>query len=509
LKNFGQSAIATTLFSNNILLAATSNYWAAASEFKPLLHTWSLGVEEQYYIVYPLLLWACWTFMKGRVALIVGSLSVLSFATLLWCSLRHPTASFYILPTRAWEIFAGSFAAIYHIQHTAPSRNAWKDEILSALGALVVLASVFFVFPGVWTVQCNVLAAVAGTVLIVLFASEATIIGKILGNKVIVGIGLLSYSFYLWHQPFFAFARIYAKNPPTGWIYAILIVAALLTSYLSWMVIERPFRNRTVTTRRTIVLFSLGGSIMFISIGIYLNDSYGMLFRLYDPNVATISIMDKRLYNERVYRFEKDQFSDPHSVHVLVLGNSFGRDFVNMTTETFDTKSIEIVYRHDFGQCIVPFKSPIEEALHTQSEIVVFASWDPASKCIRNDDRFLEQNNKEYFYIGSKTFGYNLNWIGRLKGTDRANQYNRLPQEALTQESEMAAAVPAGHYISLLAGIVKGGGIPITDEKGYLISTDRAHITKFGAIFFGKRVLVNSRYGEMLERVSNVGSRSR
>ena len=169
-----------------------------------------------------------------------------------------------------------------------------------------------------------------------------------------------------------------------------------------------------------------------------------------------------------------------------------------MTIETFDTRNVEIVYRHELRQCVYPFKGSLEEALYSQAEVVVFTTWDPKSNCIQGDNSFLESHHKAYFYIGSKRFGYNLNWIVRLSPSDRPNQYNRLPQDVAVLESQMAVAIPSNHYISLLASTVKDGNIPITDERGYLISTDRAHLTKFGAIFFGRKVLLPSPYGKML-----------
>jgi hypothetical protein len=281
-------------------------------------------------------------------------------------------------------------------------------------------------------------------------------------------------------------------------MYAALILAAMGFSYLSWRFIERPFRDRNKVSRGTIFRFALVGSLVFIMFGAYLDRSYGMLSRMYDTRIASISVMDKRIYNERVFQFEKDRFSDTHRLRVLVIGNSFGRDFVNMTTETFDMKNIEIVYRHDFDFCILPLRTGVENTLYTQAEVVIFGSWDPKSDCIRSNDSYLEMNHKEYFYIGRKDFGYNLNWIRRLKSSERFNQYNELPQDALVLENEMATAIPADHYISLLAASARAGDIPITDEEGYLISTDRFHLTKFGAIFFGRKVLEQSRFGAIL-----------
>lgn len=209
-----------------------------------------------------------------------------------------------------------------------------------------------------------------------------------------------------------------------------------------------------------------------------------------------------------MFRFQKAQFSDPHKLHLLVIGDSFGRDFVNMTLETFDTSNVEIVYRHDFRGCIFPYKSALERTLYSEADVVVFASWDPELSCIHSDSEYFENNHKAYYYVGTKQFGYNLNWIRRLQPSNRANQYNRLLPATVDLENKMAAAVPAGHFISLLDDTVKNGSIPITDEHGYLISTDRRHVTKFGAIYFGREVLKHSAYGKMLEAANAAHGRA-
>lgn len=275
LKNFGQSLIATTLFSNNILLDITSGYWAMASEFKPLLHTWSLGVEEQYYVFYPLLLALCWTYFRKRVTLLLGVLTCLSFVAAEWFAVRFPDATFYLLPTRAWEIFAGALAAIYIAHRKESVSDNWRTQAASLVGLVLIVLSVCLIHSNTAIAQRFIFIPVLGSVLIVLFATESNVAGRILGTRVLVGIGLISYSLYLWHQPLFAFARIYSKEPPGPGVYAVLSLVALALSCISWRYIEGPFRDKKRVSRRSVVIFSVAGSAAFIAFGAYLNHSTG------------------------------------------------------------------------------------------------------------------------------------------------------------------------------------------------------------------------------------------
>lgn len=497
LKNFGQSLVATTLFSNNILLAITSGYWDLASEFKPLLHTWSLGVEEQYYVVTPILLLLLWRTKSPskNTWLTLATLFIASISSMIILSKIAPRWEFYSLPTRAWEILLGALAALY-LQHVKRNRPPQLFADTAGMLGLSFIIMAIFTFSES-TPSLLMTLPTMGALLIILFVSNPGITYSILASRTMVFIGLMSYSIYLWHQPVFAFTRAISRREPQWYVFAALVPLILLLSYGSWRLVEKPFRDRGRVKTRTMVSIALTFSLLFIGSGFYLNSTYGLLSHVYGPGV-TVAEMDKRIYNERVFEYKRDEFIPDPRKKILIAGDSFARDFVNITLETFDTASAQLIYRDDLTRCIKPFSSTLSETLFSEADVIVFANMHTpgvnVAKCVQ-DDLIFAGKAKQIYWVGSKDFGYNLNWLIWLERPAQENQYNPLEESYLAIDRDMAKTIPPPHFISLLAPVVRyGPQVPITDASGRLLSTDRKHLTKFGAIYFGNHVVSKSTY---------------
>jgi len=243
MKDFSQSLVAVSLFASNILFWRESGYFAAAAEEKPLLHTWSLAVEEQYYVLFPIFLILAWRFGKNRVFLMIMVMAAISLLLSEWGWRNEATANFYLAPTRAWELFAGSIVAFI-----VQKKGVQKNNPLAAIGLAAIVFSIFFYdettpFPSVYA-----LVPVLGVGLLVLYADKETFAAKLLSTKIFVGIGLISYSGYLWHQPLFAFARIRSFEHPSTVLMLALSFISVLLGYFSWRYIEKPFRSGTMKT---------------------------------------------------------------------------------------------------------------------------------------------------------------------------------------------------------------------------------------------------------------------
>ena len=237
-KDFMKTVKAICLITQNFYLWETSGYFSSNSETKPLLHTWSLAVEEQFYIVFPIIILLLSRCSRKLFYVVLATIGIASFII---CELGwrlFPSANFYLLPSRIWELLLGAFCVFWQTR-----RGQESNELLAALGLALIAVSIITFdsatpFPSYLT-----LLPVAGAALIILFAHTDTLTGRLLSTKVLVGIGLISYSAYLWHYPLFAFARIHTLGRPSDLVMGLLAVTSLFFAYFSWRYVEQPFRK--------------------------------------------------------------------------------------------------------------------------------------------------------------------------------------------------------------------------------------------------------------------------
>lgn len=275
MEYFARSIAAVAVFSSNILFWQESGYFDAAAELKPLLHTWSLAVEEQFYVLFPLLLMATWRFGWQKIIAIMAGIFILSLGLAEWAVQNKPWAAFFLLPTRAWELLLGAFCAFFLMRYSTEKFRT-VGNLMSFAGIALIAAAVFMFekstpVPGVYA-----LIPTVGTALIILFANKGTLAHSLLSLKAFVGIGLVSYSAYLWHQPLFAFARHRLLHEPSEALMLGLSLAALLLAYVTWRLIEQPFRNKIKFKRKQIFTFAAIGSAAMIGLGTFGHVSKGI-----------------------------------------------------------------------------------------------------------------------------------------------------------------------------------------------------------------------------------------
>lgn len=257
-KDYAQSIAAVSLFSSNFLFWIESGYFAAAAENKPLLHTWSLAVEEQYYIFFPLLLMAFWRRHSQVTTVLLVAIFLASLVTseVLWRV--APDANFYLLPSRAWELMVGSLCAVFTLRRGQQANNP-----LSALGLGLIVVAIFVFdgttpFPSLWA-----LVPVLGTGLVLIYGTKGTYVAWILSRPVPVGIGLISYSAYLWHQPLLALARLRDPLEPAPVLMIGLGLLSLPLAYMSWRFVEQPARRAPAQAWKVVLGTAAGSATLF------------------------------------------------------------------------------------------------------------------------------------------------------------------------------------------------------------------------------------------------------
>jgi hypothetical protein len=215
-------------------------------------------------VLFPIFLFLAWRFGKNKVFWAIVVMAAISLLLSEWGWRNKATANFYLAPARAWELFSGSIAA-FIIQ----KRGVQSSDVFSLLGLAAIIFAIFAYDEETPFPSAYALVPVIGVVLLVLYADKETFVAKLLSTKVFVGIGLISYSAYLWHQPLFSFARIRIHDPPT-YLFALLSLMAVALAYFSWRYIEKPFRSAgsSFLDRRGVFSMSLAGLVLFIFLGL-------------------------------------------------------------------------------------------------------------------------------------------------------------------------------------------------------------------------------------------------
>ncbi|EIZ4585130.1 acyltransferase [Escherichia coli] len=485
LKNLGQSVVATIFSANNILLYLTSGYWSTASEFKPLYHTWSLAVEEQYYLVAPVIIYIIYSINHNK--LIKNSfmfLLVISIASFLYATIttvHNMELSFLMLPSRAWEIALGGVAAIAHYKIKR------KSNILAYLGFLLIISSYFLVngkksHPGFET-----LFPVLGACLFLMHSNASKGIGKIMSIKPIVLCGMISYSLYLWHQPVFAFIRLNSKFEPSTTYFIASIPLIFIISWMSYVFVEKPFRNKRKTSTKKILSYTLAFSLVLSASGILMHKTYGL--QNIRPDLAYGG--NPQEYVDSPKKLKNIEFSD-NGKKILIMGNSYARDLINAISTKIKTNDLNIVYFEGGCDWSIDNKNKLDYYLNDSDIILYSENWgagdynNNVEKLRHCYDYIKSKTTAKMYLIGTKNFGYNNNFAVNLSLNDRvlAKTY---PLSRYIEFNNKAKMIFGDDYIDLFDLIKDNNGmVRVFDENGKFLSYDANHLTKYGASYIGE-----------------------
>lgn len=555
MKAFSKSVTAVALFASNILFWSESGYWDISSELKPLLHTWSLAVEEQFYIAFPLMLSLLHKLRKKWTILIIGMGTIGSFAIAEYGSFHYESAGFFLLPSRAWELFIGAICAVvinkYPLFYEKVISRKNRNEVLSLLGLSLILCATFYFddstpFPSRYT-----LVPTLGTALVIMFASTDTYVRRILSEKVLVRVGLLSYSIYLVHQPIFAFIR-YSQFGELSYLTVLCaIVGIYVMSYLCWRFIEAPFRKKELIGKKSIFRWALIMSVVAIIFGVVGNATEGfenrkivedLSIRDYEPDNDGLKRESWSLLRERtgddsyfVESNEKDElpwFSEDDRYKLLIVGNSHSKDMYNVLNHSKGVQSrFELArYGLQVRDLIDPSHSLYHSINYQDADVIMLASRYSSDLEFEEIMDHLIRDNKivvvvkrvfEFSFYGNKTLAdFRLQQFIKAEEdtVEIRNFISRLNKEYFEEFREREKDLVNEEIRESFAGsediIVLDRMDYICDEKNekcYSIDDqlnkyfyDYGHHTMDGAEFFGKRIDDQEWFKPVFERVESI-----
>jgi peptidoglycan/LPS O-acetylase OafA/YrhL len=278
--DFSKSILYSIGFSSNFYFHYSGQeYGAESGLLKPFLHTWSLSVEEQFYILFPIVLLITFKYFRKHLLTILVIVLIISLQMADWGSRNNPSFNFYVLPTRGWELLAGSILAYFEITLGHRSKNKTLNLILPSVGGFLIGHSILLFNDKIFHPSFYTLSPIIGVCLIIWFSNKDELITKILSTKLFVWIGLISYSLYLWHYPIFVFSRITEFNQGSLFNKLLLGIILIIISIFSYYFIERPARKKKNKFKVIISLISILISALVI---------------------ANINIIQKNGYKDRV-----------------------------------------------------------------------------------------------------------------------------------------------------------------------------------------------------------------
>ena len=517
LYKFGYSMIASSFFFANYLYWKDDPYFDISSEYNPLLHTWSLSIEEQFYILYPVFLLLVWKINSRLLLPLLIAIFLLSLSVASWGINHYPGATFYFLPTRGWEIMLGVFASfILRSNNFSPTQTV--NQTLSLIGAGLIIFS-FWSFssdsphPGPLT-----LIPTIGTCLIILSACKGTFIHGLLTNSFLVKAGLISYSVYLWHHPILSFGRYVFHYEENSEIAALLILLSLVIGFISWKYIEAPFRDQMLIKNK--ILGMVCGFLVIIlgifSLSIIQNKGFiGMhaekkhIFEnFYSPAEYVIN---------RFKQIQLKSFSNEKELKVLLIGDSFAEDLTNSIYESSLINSIDLsgykIPQH-CGVLNVPAEKikefqkfdcktlpnfldkKLNGFIKAADEIWITSDWNDWSlQFIESSIKNVKKLNKNITIFGTKDFGdihqkiYYQN--DRTEWPEIEKELFKINSERLMKINELLREISKKQgvdFINIHNELCPEIEECVNFDGTDILSYDGLHLTKYGAKKLGTRL---------------------
>jgi peptidoglycan/LPS O-acetylase OafA/YrhL len=530
LLDFSKSLLASAASVSNFYFWNQSGYFDAPAAMKPLLHTWSLAVEEQFYIFFPVFLMLVRKYSPTRLKLAVISIAAISFVAAAIGAFKYPVSTFYLAPTRVWELLLGTILSLKLFPEITGAfrRNA---ATLAGMAMIVISAALFSAttpFPGI-----AALLPCVGTTLIVAAGETGTsLVSGILASRPVVFVGLISYSLYLWHWPIIVFQKadaILVTGVSTRAAALSVLAATFLTAILSWRFVELPFRNgRLKLSGAPLFHTAFASAAVVAGLGVTALVFHGLPSRFPSEAVQVASYLDygtKEEYREGscfllpTHTFEnydaaKCLHQQPNKKNYLLLGDSHAAQLWYGLASAFDGANIMQAtaagckptleqVREARVECTRLMNNIFSEYLlgHQIDALLISARWEETDlpRLARTIEWAKARGIKVVLFGPMVQYDSSLPRLlaASIKENDPAIPYNHRVAECARLDkkmSETAAREWGVRYVSFFSSLCKertcieyaGNGVPLQFDYG--------HLTKDGSILLAQML----RQGEPL-----------
>tara|TARA_X000000950_G_scaffold237915_1_gene289726 strand:- start:115 stop:2070 length:1956 start_codon:yes stop_codon:yes gene_type:complete len=546
--DFSKSVLYSLGFNSNFYFwYSGGHYGDENSLLKPFLHTWSLSVEEQYYILFPITFLIIFKYFRKYLLKIIVVGFVISLLVAEWGSKNYSSFNFYILPSRGWELLVGSFLAYCEILFGRNNNDKRFNLLLTTLGLLLIFISIFFFKEGMQHPSIFTLLPVIGVSLIIWFSHKKDLITKLLSIKFLVGVGLISYSLYLWHYPIFAFVRISDLTDGNLIEYIFIVAILILLSLASYFFIERPSRNRKNRTKFILIGVIAAYSLISLlsvyvitkhgkinKLNIELNDIKNQYITDSQNNECKYSTQGKNFLNEKYFKREFLNCKKKFNKFILILGDSHSINLFNSISNI--SKKNEFIVGIWQGGCrptnkdndnchymklldfIKDNNSEIKHILFTHKGSYFLSTLENSKnstdsrfrklpldeKQIDNTFKYLEEIqklNKNLIFIGPHLEPnkiLNRGNLIKIKKGQNLNDETNYDLLVVDKKLKIEAKKRSIEFIS------KIDAIKFNFEKDYIIDnkltfSDTDHWSQFGELYFGTKLIDNTKIRKILK----------
>ena len=501
-ENLSESVVATNFFSNNILASITTkNYWDVGNDYKALMHTWYIGILFEFYLLFPLIVMIVkWMSKKLHfgfdkyVVITIISLSIISVLLFLNPSVNTGDR-FYLLPYRFFELAFGGLAGVWIASHR--NGQLYKNGLLSGGGFVMLLLVMFvgIIYVGEQNSEINLVSGAGGTgeslipqsilllltvILTIFFVvcenMQSRIVSILTNAKIICLLGMMSYSIFVWHQPLLAFYRYFFSSHITLLFALFFFAVVFVLSYITYRFVEQKVKVGIRTRVVTLLAFVLINGTAF---AIYMHAG---VVRDVPELYVSMNNVHRNMhaeYVDRIYPYDKDFPTDNGKINVLVIGNSFARDWGNILLESEMADKINLSYIYQISE---KYTERIKQAdyifIYDWKHKVPYYVWENVKP------------NAEVWGIGTKNFGESNGIIYKNRHRDDYFQQTIKVNPNYITANEQMKREWKDNYIDLLALSLVGddGSVVVFSQDGKFMSQDTRHLSKGGAEFFAKKI---------------------